>query len=88
MAILIDRTDRIIVQGITGNVGGNFARRLLQHGTPVVGGVTPGKGGQSVAGVPVYDSVYQAREELGDALTKRVGQGKREPGRVTSQPAN
>ncbi len=65
MAILIDRDDRIVIQGITGNVGGNFARRLLQHGTPVGGGVTPGKGGQSVAGVPVYDSVYQARAELG-----------------------
>lgn len=65
MAILIDRDDRILVQGITGNVGGNFAQRLLQHGTRVVGGVTPGKGGQSVAGLPVYDSVYQARVELG-----------------------
>jgi succinyl-CoA synthetase alpha subunit len=65
MAILIDRGDRILVQGITGHVGSNFAQRLLQHGTPVVGGVTPGKGGQSAAGLPVYDSVYQARAELG-----------------------
>jgi len=65
MAILIDRDDRIVIQGITGNVGSNFAQRLLQYGTPVVGGVTPGKGGLQVHGVPVYDSVYQARADLG-----------------------
>ncbi len=65
MAILIDQTDRILVQGITGNVGSSWARRLLKRGTPVVGGVTPGKGGQRVADLPVFDSVYQARTELG-----------------------
>ena len=55
MAILIGRDDRIVIQGITGNVGGNFAGRLSQGGSPVVGGVTPGKGGQTAAGLPVYD---------------------------------
>jgi len=65
MSILIDRNDRIIVQGITGNVGSNFAERLIKYGTPIVGGVTPGKGGRNVVGLPVFDSVYQARADLG-----------------------
>jgi succinyl-CoA synthetase alpha subunit len=64
IAILIDRDDRVIVQGITGRVGSNFAQQLVRQGTNVVGGVTPGRAGQQVGGLPVYDSVYQARAEL------------------------
>lgn len=55
----------MIVQGITGNVGGNFAARLLQEGTSVVGGVTPGRAGHRVSTLPVYDNVYEARAETG-----------------------
>jgi succinyl-CoA synthetase alpha subunit len=65
IAILIGRNDRVIVQGITGTVGSNFARRLQLDGTTVVGGVTPGKAGQRVEGLPVYDTVNEARIELG-----------------------
>lgn len=54
----------MIVQGITGNVGSSFAERLVRHGTAVVGGVTPGRAGRSVAGLPVYNTVYEARAEL------------------------
>ena len=62
---MIDRGDRVIVQGITGTVGSNFARRLKLDGTTVVGGVTPGKAGQQVEGLPVYDTAYEARIALG-----------------------
>lgn len=55
----------MIVQGITGAVGGQVAKQLLLDGTCVVGGVTPGKGGQQAVGIRVYDSVYQARDESG-----------------------
>lgn len=65
MAILIDKTKRVIVQGITGREGQARARLMLDYGTQVVGGVTPGKGGQVVLGVPVFDSVGQAVKELG-----------------------
>ena len=64
ISILIGSGDRVIVQGITGTVGSNFARRLQVDGTVVVGGVTPGKSGQSVADLPVFGTVYQARAEL------------------------
>ena len=62
---MIGSDDRVIVQGITGAVGSTFARRLEADGTVVVGGVTPGRSGQTVAGLPVLDTVYQARAELG-----------------------
>jgi succinyl-CoA synthetase alpha subunit len=53
------------VQGITGKVGVGFAQRLLLDASPVVGGVTPGKGGTRVAQLPVFDTVYEAKSELG-----------------------
>src|SRR5579885_3202020 len=61
MSILIDSSTRVIVQGITGREGQFHARNMKAAGTNVVGGVTPGKGGQSVEGVPVFDTVSQAR---------------------------
>ena len=60
MSILIDRGTRLLVQGITGRDGAFHAQQMLAYGTRVVGGVTPGKGGESVHGIPVFDSVAQA----------------------------
>ena len=62
MSILIDNTTRVIVQGITGREGQFHTRNMKAAGTNVVGGVTPGKGGQSVEGLPVFDTVRQAKE--------------------------
>jgi succinyl-CoA synthetase alpha subunit len=57
MAILVDGNTRIIVQGITGREAASFTKDMLDYGSKVVAGVTPGKGGWDVHGVPVYDSV-------------------------------
>ncbi len=65
MAILIDETKRVLVQGITGREGSTRTRLMQNYGTQVVAGVTPGKGGQDVEGVPVFDTVRQAWEEAG-----------------------
>jgi succinyl-CoA synthetase alpha subunit len=61
MSILLDNTTRVIVQGITGREGQYHTRNMLAAGTNIVGGTTPGKGGQSVEGVPVFDTVSQAK---------------------------
>jgi succinyl-CoA synthetase alpha subunit len=63
MAILADQNTRVIVQGITGREATTFTRDMIDYGTKVVAGITPGKGGQEVYGVPVYDTVHQAVEE-------------------------
>lgn len=60
MTILVDASTRLIVQGVTGTTGRLFAERMVAGGTPIVGGVTPGKGGATVAGLPVFDSVREA----------------------------
>lgn len=60
MAILLDGNTRVLVQGITGKVGSRSTELMLKYGTNVVAGVTPGKGDQSVHGVPVYDTVKEA----------------------------
>jgi len=65
MSILVDKNTRLVVQGITGREGGFHTGRMVAYGTNVVAGVTPGKGGQQVHGVPVYDSVAQAVKETG-----------------------
>ena len=57
--ILLDRDTRAIVQGITGRIGSVQARWMLEYGTNLVAGVTPGKGGQEVVGLPVYDTVRE-----------------------------
>ncbi|MDP3064740.1 MAG: hypothetical protein Q8O40_16290, partial [Chloroflexota bacterium] len=59
VSILIDESTRIIVQGITGREAVSFTRDMLDYGTRVVGGVTPGRGGRDVLGVPVHDTVRQ-----------------------------
>ena len=60
MSILVDQHTRLVVQGITGREGSFHAQQMLDYGTQVVAGVTPGKGGSSVAGLPVYDTVREA----------------------------
>jgi len=65
MSILIDEQTKVIVQGITGRDGSFHTASMLEYGTRVVGGVTPGKGGQSVSGAPVFDSVKEAAERSG-----------------------
>ena len=65
MAILVDDGTRLLVQGITGREGAFHTGRMLQSGTNVVAGVTPGKGGQSYEGVPVFNTVGEAVGETG-----------------------
>jgi len=65
MSILIDENTKLIIQGITGREGTFHSERMLSYGTKVVAGVTPGKGGQDVFGVPVFDTVRQAGEATG-----------------------
>lgn len=60
MAILIDEKTRVLIQAITGTVGSFQAKIMQEYGTNIVAGVTPGKGGQQVHGIPVYDSVAEA----------------------------
>ncbi len=60
MSILIDRKTKAIVQGITGNEGRFHTRRMLDYGTMIAAGVTPGKGGETVEGLPVYNTVSAA----------------------------
>ena len=68
MSILVDDDTRVVVQGITGGEGKFHTGQMIEYGTNVVAGAVPGKGGQEVAGVPVYDTVRQAvREEDADA---------------------
>lgn len=62
MSILIQKNTRILVQGITGKSGRMQTKLMLESGSSVVAGVTPGKGGQEVHGVPVYNTVAEARE--------------------------
>jgi len=66
MSILVDGNTRLLVQGITGSSGAFHARGCMEYGTNVVAGVTPGKGGQLFDGqVPVFDTVYEARQQTG-----------------------
>src|SRR5438093_4626870 len=60
MSILVDRTTRVVVQGITGREGAFHAARCKEYGTLVVGGVTPGKGGTTHEGFPVWNTVAEA----------------------------
>jgi len=63
MSVLIDQNTKVIVQGITGRDGSFHAQQMLEYGTNVVAGVTPGKGGQKEHGIEVYDSVAEAKEQ-------------------------
>jgi succinyl-CoA synthetase alpha subunit len=66
MSILVDKNTRLVVQGITGSSGAFHANGCMEYGTNVVAGVTPGKGGLMFEGkVPVFDTVYEARQQTG-----------------------
>jgi succinyl-CoA synthetase alpha subunit len=71
MSILIDENTKLIVQGITGRDGSFHAARMKEYGTKVVAGVTPGKGGAEMGGVPVFDTVAEAAEAT-DANTSII----------------
>lgn len=65
MSILINKDTKVIVQGITGTIGKFHTEEMLEYGTKIVGGVTPGKGGETVHGVPVFNTVKDAVAETG-----------------------
>src|SRR5687768_18300047 len=69
MAVLLDRNTRLIVQGLTGREGTFHAKTAAAYGTSVVGGVTPGKGGTTHEGWPIFNSVHDALEETGANAT-------------------
>ncbi len=69
MSILVDKNTRVICQGITGSAGSFHAKGCKEYGTQMVGGVTPGKGGQKVEGLPVFDTVEEAVLETGADAT-------------------
>ena len=69
MSILVDRNTRVICQGITGKVGEFHTRGCLESGTRMVGGVTPGKGGETIADLPVFNTVAEARDATGANAT-------------------
>lgn len=63
MSIFVDDDTRVVVQGITGGEGKFHTRQMVEYGTNVVAGTSPGKGGQDVDGIPVYDTVEEAVDE-------------------------
>ncbi len=69
MAIWLDKNSRILVQGMTGGEGTRHTRRMVASGAQVVAGVTPGKAGQDVDGIPIYDSVQDAMAATGANVT-------------------
>ena len=69
MAIIVDRDTKLVVQGLTGSEGSFHGTRNRDYGTQVVAGVTPGKGGQDVSGIPVFDTVADAVAETGANTT-------------------
>src|SRR5438445_10297913 len=65
MSILVDKNTRLVVQGITGKEGTFHTKQMVEYGTNVVGGVTPGKGGTTHEGIPVFNTVSDAVNEAG-----------------------
>ena len=65
MSIIVDRNTKVITQGMTGETGTFHTRQALDYGTQMVGGVTPGKGGSTHLGLPVFDTVREAVEATG-----------------------
>jgi len=65
MSILVDEKTMVVVQGITGNEGLFHTRQMVEYGTKVVAGVTPGKGGQKIDGIPIFNTVMAAVKETG-----------------------
>jgi succinyl-CoA synthetase alpha subunit len=69
MSILVDKNTRLIIQGLTGSAGKFHAEQCQKYGTNLVGGVTPGRGGESVLGVPVFNTVTEAVRETAANVT-------------------
>jgi succinyl-CoA synthetase alpha subunit len=69
MSILIDSGTRVLVQGITGHDGSFHAGSMRAYGTQVVSGVTPGRGGQVINGIPVFNTVKESVEQTGPDCT-------------------
>lgn len=69
MAVLVNKDTKVITQGITGKAGRFHTEQCQDYGTKIVGGVTPGKGGQTVLGVPVFDTVSEAKQATGCQAT-------------------
>ena len=65
MSVIVDEDTKVVVQGITGYQGTYHSQAMAEFGTSIVAGVTPGKGGQEVHGVPVFDTVHEAVERTG-----------------------
>ena len=65
MSILVNKNTKVICQGFTGNQGTFHSEQAIAYGTKMVGGTTPGKGGTTHLGLPVFDTVRQARETVG-----------------------
>ena len=65
MSILINKNTKLIIQGITGRDGSFHTDKMLEYGTNIVGGVTPGKGGQTINGIPVFNTVEDAVKATG-----------------------
>ena len=65
MSILVDKNTRVVVQGITGKEGTFHTKQMIAYGTNIVGGVTPGKGGTTHEGVPIFNTVADAVKETG-----------------------
>ena len=65
MSVLVNKNSRVIVQGFTGSEGSFHAGQMIEYGTNVVGGVTPGKGGTDFEGVPVFNTVAEAVQATG-----------------------
>jgi succinyl-CoA synthetase alpha subunit len=65
MSVLVNKNTKLIIQGITGAVGSFHARQMIEYGTKVVAGMTPGKGGMKVEGVPVYNTIHEAKAATG-----------------------
>src|SRR5690625_1015298 len=65
MSVYVNKDTKVIVQGITGGTAKFHTKQMLEYGTKIVGGVTPKKGGESVEGVPVFNTVKEAVDETG-----------------------